>query len=91
MRLRPPVFGLRIPHPPPLPRQVTTQQGEQLASEYGMRFLETSARSDVNVREAFTAIAEDVVDRLLASGGDLSGGGGLSVNAPAADAKKGCC
>ncbi len=72
---------------------MTTQQGEQLASEYGMRFLETSARSDVNVREAFTAIAEDVVDRLLASGGDLSGGGGggLSVNAPAADAKKGCC
>ncbi len=71
---------------------MTTQQGEQLASEYGMRFLETSARSDVNVREAFTAIAEDVVVGRLASGGArCGGGGGLSVNAPAADAKKGCC
>jgi len=51
-------------------RQVTTAQGEQLAREYGMKFLETSARSNVNVTDAFLTIATDVVERLLANGGE---------------------
>ena len=33
-------------------RQVTTAQGEQLAREYGIKFFETSARSNTNVLEA---------------------------------------
>jgi len=49
-------------------RQVSTSQGEQLAREYSMKFLETSARSNINVTEAFVTIATDVVDRLLANG-----------------------
>lgn len=50
-------------------RQVSTAQGEQLAREYGMRFLETSARANTNVTDAFLTIATDVVERLLANGG----------------------
>jgi len=49
-------------------REVTTQQGEQLAREYGMKFLETSARTNMNVQEAFITLATDVVDRLVAGG-----------------------
>lgn len=49
-------------------REVTTQQGEQLAREYGMKFLETSARTNMNVQEAFVTLATDVVDRLVAGG-----------------------
>ena len=42
-------------------RQVTTAQGETLAREYGMRFLETSSRDNINVGDAFLALATDVV------------------------------
>jgi len=58
-------------------REVTTQQGEQLAREYGMKFLETSARTNMNVQEAFITLATDVVDRLVA--------GGLSADPPPAE------
>ena len=34
-------------------RQVSTEEGAQLASEYGMRFFETSAKNDINVDEAY--------------------------------------
>merc|ERR1719235_1605555 len=46
-------------------RQVSTAQGEQLAREYDMKFYETSARSGMNVQEAFLTLATDVKDRLL--------------------------
>ena len=49
-------------------RQVSRQQGEQLAREYGMKFLETSARDSTNVQEAFITLATDVVDRLVRDG-----------------------
>jgi Ras-related protein Rab-8A len=71
-------------------RQVTTAQGETLAREYGMRFLETSSRDNINVGDAFLALATDVVDRIGTSG-DATGAGGFAVNAPAAAEKKGCC
>jgi len=74
-------------------RQVTAQQGEQLAREYDMKFFETSARSGQNVSEAFLTLATDVKDRLL-KGGDgaqqQTGGVNLSQTQPAA-AKRGCC
>merc|ERR1712070_535956 len=49
-------------------RQVSKQQGEQLAREYGMKFLETSARDTTNVQEAFITLATDVVERLVRDG-----------------------
>ncbi|KAJ1673269.1 GTP-binding protein, partial [Spiromyces aspiralis] len=38
-------------------RVVTTEQGQMLAAEYGLKFLETSAKSNTNVDEAFFTLA----------------------------------
>ncbi|OQS03284.1 Rab8 family GTPase [Thraustotheca clavata] len=48
----------------PSERVVTKQQGEELAAEYGVQFFETSAKSNLNVEEAFRSIAVDVQKRL---------------------------
>ncbi|CAN0157529.1 unnamed protein product [Ectocarpus sp. 12 AP-2014] len=47
-------------------RVVSFEQGQRLAAEHGdhVRFFETSARSNVNVTEAFEGLATDVITRL---------------------------
>ena len=44
-------------------REVTKEEGEKLASEKGIQFLETSAINDDNVEEAFTILARDILLR----------------------------
>lgn len=41
-------------------RQVTRERGEQLAIEYGIKFIETSAKASINVEEAFFTLARDI-------------------------------
>lgn len=41
-------------------RQVTKERGEQLAVEYGIKFMETSAKASINVEEAFYTLARDI-------------------------------
>lgn len=41
-------------------RKISKEQGEELAKKYGMTFYETSVKDDINVREAFQALAEKV-------------------------------
>lgn len=41
-------------------RQVTKEKGEQLALEYNIRFLETSAKASIHVEEAFFTLARDI-------------------------------
>ncbi|XP_046605476.1 ras-related protein Rab-8A isoform X3 [Neodiprion virginianus] len=41
-------------------RQVSKQRGEQLAVEYGIKFMETSAKASINVEEAFYTLARDI-------------------------------
>ncbi|CAG2175166.1 unnamed protein product [Oppiella nova] len=51
-------------------RQVSRETGQQLATEYGIKFMETSAKASVNVEEAFFALAKDIktkTDKQLAS------------------------
>jgi Ras-related protein Rab-8A len=74
-------------------RQVTTAQGEQLAREYGMKFLETSARANTNVTDAFLTIATDVVERLLANGGGEPQpvAGGITITADRAPSNRSGC
>jgi Ras-related protein Rab-8A len=40
---------------------VTEQQGQELADELGLRYLETSAKTNINVEEAFFALARSVL------------------------------
>jgi Ras-related protein Rab-8A len=56
---------------------VETARGQALADEYAIKFFETSAKSNINVVESFTAIASDIKKRLMdnpGSGGNNSGG-----------------
>ena len=45
-------------------RKVEKEEGEALAKEMGIPFFETSAKSNVNITEAFMKIAEDVANCL---------------------------
>lgn len=40
------------------------EAGNQLAEEYGIKFLECSAKSEINVDEAFISLAKDIKSRL---------------------------
>jgi Ras-related protein Rab-8A len=44
---------------------VETGRGQALATEFHMKFFETSAKTNLNVVEAFTTIARDIKKRLL--------------------------
>merc|ERR1711998_564925 len=44
-------------------KMVTYEQGENLAKEFGIQFFETSAKQNVKVDDAFTAIARAIKDR----------------------------
>ena len=51
--------------------QVTKERGEQLAIEYGIKFMETSAKASINVEEAFFTLARDIkakMEKKLVSG-----------------------
>ena len=42
-------------------REVTTEEGQKLAEENGMKFFETSAKNDINVNETFESITKDIL------------------------------
>lgn len=74
-------------------KKVETTRGQALADEYGIKFFEASAKTNLNVVEAFTSIAIDIKKRLMDSGG---GGGGKQpsnggVNLAGSDGGKKCC
>ena len=44
--------------------QVTKERGEQLAIEYGIKFMETSAKASIHVEEAFFTLARDIKTKM---------------------------
>ncbi|KAI9197129.1 ras family-domain-containing protein [Polychytrium aggregatum] len=44
---------------------ISKEQGQALADEYGIRFIETSAKSNIGVEEAFFSLARDIKKRLI--------------------------
>jgi len=61
-------------------RSVTTERGQLLADEYEIKFFETSAKQDINVKEAFISIAQDIKDKKMNADDGNMGGANVGVN-----------
>lgn len=66
-------------------RAVSTEQGQALADELGIPFLEVSAKSNINIEKAFYSLAGEIKKRLIDSSKDAQpqqgGPGGVNVAA----------
>ncbi|KAJ3058794.1 GTP-binding protein, partial [Podochytrium sp. JEL0797] len=49
---------------------INKDQGQTLADEYGIKFLETSAKSNIGVEETFFTLARDIKKRLIDTADD---------------------
>mmetsp|Transcript_5251 Transcript_5251/g.7903 ORF Transcript_5251/g.7903 Transcript_5251/m.7903 type:complete len:206 (-) Transcript_5251:129-746(-) len=74
-------------------REVSTEDGAQLAAEYGIQFFETSAKADINVEKGFITVAREVKNRLMSDGGSQGSRtqGNVQLNPAAPKKKAGCC
>lgn len=43
-------------------RKVTFEEGSKLASEYNMKYFETSAKTNLNVNETFTTLTKEILN-----------------------------
>mmetsp|Transcript_37237 Transcript_37237/g.75992 ORF Transcript_37237/g.75992 Transcript_37237/m.75992 type:complete len:205 (-) Transcript_37237:185-799(-) len=76
---------------PEADREVTRAQGEELAKKYGMKFIETSAKTGQGVEEAFQMIAGDVMKRLMQNGQFDDPNTGVKLKDSKKPKKGGCC
>jgi Ras-related protein Rab-8A len=65
-------------------RVIDTEQGRAVAKEYDIDFYEASAKTDLNVREAFDGLVNQVCERVIAGNGKkttkvTSGAGGSTA------------
>ena len=44
-------------------RKVTYEQGQEFAAQYGMKFIETSAKESKNVQEAFATMTKEIISQ----------------------------
>ncbi|KAI6153253.1 rab-type small GTP-binding protein [Pisolithus tinctorius] len=80
-------------------RVVTKEQGLALAQELGIGFMETSAKLNVGVEDAFFTLARACKTRLIDSQADVAGSpgsatnadGSVKVNQPVAHSMSTCC
>ena len=62
-------------------RAVSTERGQELANELGIPFMEVSAKSNINVENAFYNLAADIKKRIIDTSKTDPGpaGGGVDV------------
>lgn len=77
---------------------VDSARGQKLADDFGIKFLETSAKTNVNVEEAFFTIARDIKNTIIDAQDAGAGAGAQGANRKGVDVtkkeqtkKKGCC
>jgi Ras-related protein Rab-8A len=80
---------------------ISKEQGQALADEYGVKFMETSAKSNIGIRigfnkgveEAFFTLARDIKKRLIDTAGkeDGKGNGNVNVSQKPSTATQSCC
>ena len=46
-------------------RSISKEQGEQLALNYGIQFLETSAKTNTNIDQAIFGLSETIVNKII--------------------------
>ena len=68
---------------------VSGAQARELAEELGVPYLETSAKSSINVDEAFFALARDIKKRLIDTAAPSSSGGAAASGAAGAGQSSG--
>merc|ERR1712137_309336 len=59
---------------------IETERGQQLADEYSIKFMETSAKNSINVDLAFITLAQDIKKRLIDTDGGAGGQAKGDVN-----------
>lgn len=76
-------------------RQVSFDQGKELADTYGMKFIETSAKSSTNVENAFITMTEDIIESKMKSTKEKPKQQNVVLNPnkgnDLTEKKKGCC
>jgi len=73
-------------------RAVSTEQGQALADELGIPFMEVSAKSNINIDKAFFNLAADIKKRIIdTSKNDTAGAAGVNVGESSAAGGGKCC
>lgn len=70
-------------------RVIPKERGEMIASEHGIKFYETSAKSNINIETAFLALATDILHKTPAKD-TAQGTPGLDIK-PTDKSTKNCC
>ncbi|CCJ31545.1 unnamed protein product [Pneumocystis jirovecii] len=74
-------------------RVISHEQGQNLAEEYGMLFLEASAKSNVNVDKAFFVLSREIKKRLIdvEQGNNVLGITNIRLDKKNSISKGNCC
>lgn len=61
-------------------RAVSTEQGQKLADELGIPFLEVSAKNNINVDKAFYSLASEIKKVMDSTKSEQAGGQGVNID-----------